>query len=90
LPEIVTRAGKAAVFAAEEYFFGRIRNKHTRRPYWIAVKRFLTWAETRGLELVGITPKDVGQYLDGLRKETWPLPPASNTWPRSVISSTAW
>ena len=69
LPEILTRAGKAAVFAAEEFFFGRIRNEHTRQAYLVAIKRFLAWAEARGLELVRIAPRDVGQYLDGLRKE---------------------
>jgi site-specific recombinase XerD len=69
LPEILVRAGKAAVFAAEEFFFGRIRNEHTRQAYLVAVKRFLAWAEARGLEMVRIAPKDVGQYLDGLRKE---------------------
>ena len=69
LPEILVRAGKAAVFATEEFFFGRIRNEHTRQAYLIAVKRFLAWAEVRGLEMVRIAPKDVGQYLDGLRKE---------------------
>jgi len=70
LPEILARSGKAAVFAAEEFFFGRIRNEHTRAAYLVAVRRFLKWAENRGLELAGITPKDVGQYIDGLRKET--------------------
>jgi len=70
LPEILTRAGQAAVFAAEEFFFGRLRNEHTRAAYLVAVKRFLAWAEARGLELVRIAPKDVGQYLDELRKET--------------------
>jgi integrase/recombinase XerD len=69
LPEILVRAGKTAVFAAEEFFYGRIRNEHTRRAYFIAVKRFLLWAEKRGLELVRIAPKDVGQYLDLLGKE---------------------
>src|SRR5437879_6332409 len=69
LPEILTRAGKAAVFAAEEFFYGRIRNGRTRAAYLIAVRRFLKWAEARGLELVRIAPKDVGQYIDGLRKE---------------------
>src|SRR5581483_9857382 len=68
-PPILGRAGKAAMFAADEFFFGRIRNEHTRRAYLVAVKRFLVWAEARELELVRITPKDVGQYLDGLRKE---------------------
>jgi hypothetical protein len=37
-PEILRRAGKAAVFAAEEFFFGRIRNEHTRAAYLIAVR----------------------------------------------------
>ena len=69
LPSILSRAGSAAVFAAEEFFYGRIRNEHTRTAYLIAVKRFLTWAEKRGLELVRIAPKDVGNYLDGLKKQ---------------------
>jgi|SRR5215471_5329942 len=69
LPEVLTRAGKAAVFAAEEFFFGRIRNEHTRAAYLVAIKRFLKWSERRDLELRAITPRDVGQYLDGLRKE---------------------
>lgn len=70
LPEIIARAGQAAVFAAEEFFFGKIRNEHTRAAYLHAVKLFLAWCEGRGLDLVRIAPKDVGQYLDGLRKET--------------------
>lgn len=69
LPEIIARAGKRAVFAADEFFFGRIRNEHTRAAYLVAVKRFLHWAERAGFELNRITPRDVGQYLDGLRKE---------------------
>src|SRR4051812_24910972 len=68
-PLILARAGKAAMFGTEEFFFGRIRNEHTRAAYLIAVKRFLTWAERRGLELRRIAPKDVGQYMDGLRSE---------------------
>src|SRR5947209_2254052 len=66
LPLILSRAGSAAVFATEEFFFGRIRNEHTRSAYLIAVKKFLQWAEARGLELGHIAPKDVGQYMDGL------------------------
>jgi len=68
LPGIVARAGKAAEFAADEFFFGRIRNEHTRRAYLTAVKRFLTSAEAGGLELVDITPAFVGQYIDQLRR----------------------
>lgn len=69
LPGIVHRAGQAAVFAAEEFFYGSIRNEHTRTAYRRAVDQFLAWCEDRGLELVGIAPKDVGQYFDGLRKK---------------------
>lgn len=68
-PEILHRAGKRAVFAAEEFFFGRLRNEHTRAAYMVAVRRFLKWAEARQLELVRIAPRDVGIYIDGLRKE---------------------
>jgi site-specific recombinase XerD len=69
LPEILSRAGQAAVFAADEFFYGRIRNPHTRAAYLHAVKMFLAWAEGRGLELTRIAPKDVGQYFDGLRQK---------------------
>jgi integrase/recombinase XerD len=69
LPEILARAGRAAVFAADEFFFGRIRNEHTRAAYLVAVRRFLEWSEARGLELGTITPRDVGMYIDGLKKE---------------------
>jgi integrase/recombinase XerD len=68
-PAILSRAGNAAMFATDEFFYGRIRNEHTRSAYLIAVKRFLAWAEVRGLELQQIAPKDVGQYIDGLRNE---------------------
>jgi len=69
LPLILSRAGSAAVFATEEFFYGRLRNANTRAAYLIAVRRFLKWAEGRGLELQTITPKDVGQYMDGLKDE---------------------
>jgi integrase/recombinase XerD len=68
-PAILKRAGKAAVFATDEFFFGRIRNEHTRAAYLVAVRRFLEWADARGLELRRIAPADVGQYIDGLRNE---------------------
>src|SRR5207245_2817202 len=68
LPAIVSRAGSAAVFAAEEFFFGTIRNENTRAAYLRAVKQFLAWCEARGLDLPRIAPKDVGQYFDGQKK----------------------
>src|SRR5215471_19807089 len=41
LPNVVQRAGQAAVFAAEEFFYGTIRNPHTRLAYRRAVHQFL-------------------------------------------------
>ena len=40
LPDIIQRAGANAVFAAQEFFFGTIRNEHTRRAYLHAVTAF--------------------------------------------------
>jgi integrase/recombinase XerD len=64
VPFIVAESGGAACFAWDEYFSGSIRNPHTRRAYAHAVRRFLAWAEGKGLELGRITPGLVGQYLD--------------------------
>ena len=68
LPDIVRRGGPAAVFAANEFFYAKVRNQHTRAAYRRAVDRFLAWCEQRGLELTRIAPGDVGQYFDGLRE----------------------
>ena len=70
LPAIVQRAGAAAIFATDEFFFGTIRNAHTRAAYLIAVRKFLTWAEAQKLTLERIAPGDVGRYFDGLADTT--------------------
>lgn len=63
------QAGPAAVFVAEEFFYAAIGNEHTRNAYRASVERFLDRCEQRGLTLERITPKDVGQYFDELRRE---------------------
>jgi len=64
LPAIITRAGSNAVFAAQEFFAGLIRNPHTRRAYMKAVTGFLEWSERQGVtELAAIAPWHVGQYF---------------------------
>src|SRR3954464_5977610 len=65
-PAIVKAAGKAAEFAWEEFFQAEIANAHTRKNYMHAVRRFLAWAERRGLDLPRVSPGDVGEYLQGL------------------------
>jgi site-specific recombinase XerD len=66
LPELVERAGGAARFAWEEFFYAEHHNPHTQRAYERAVRRFLAWAEGQGVELAAITPGMVGQYLVSL------------------------
>jgi len=66
LPELVERAGGAARFAWDEFFYAEHHNPHTQKAYMAAVKRFLAWAEEQGVELPAITPGMVGQYLVGL------------------------
>jgi site-specific recombinase XerD len=66
LPELVERAGGAARFAWDEYFYAEHHNPHTQAAYQRAVRRFLAWTEGQGVELAAITPGMVGQYLVGL------------------------
>src|ERR1700759_5511543 len=67
LPELVERAGGAARFAWEEFFYAEHHNRHTQRAYERAVRLFLAWGEGQGGGLPGITPGMVGQYLVALR-----------------------
>ena len=55
---------KAAHFAYQEFFHGKLRNPHTRVAYERAVRRFLAWCQDKGLELQQISPAAVGRYLD--------------------------
>jgi integrase/recombinase XerD len=66
LPELVERAGGAARFVWEEFFFAEHHNPHTQRAYQSAVRRFLRWCEEEGVELASISPGMVGKYLVGL------------------------
>ena len=66
LPVLVERAGGAARFAWDEFFYAEHHNTHTQQAYQRAVRRFLAWVEEQGVELIGITPGMVGQYLVGL------------------------
>lgn len=64
MPEIVRSAGPAAAFAWDEFFAGHIRNHHTRAAYLHAVRRFLSWAESRTGAVAEITPGLIGNYFD--------------------------
>lgn len=66
LPVLVERAGGAARFAWDEFFYAEHHNPHTQKAYLRAVKRFLAWVEGQEVELAAITPRQVGEYLVGL------------------------
>ena len=53
LPELVERAGGAARFAWDEFFYAEHHNPHTQKAYMAAVRRFLGWCEGQGVELAG-------------------------------------
>lgn len=67
LPAAIKAAGHASAFAYEEFIFGQIRNKHTRRAYTHAVNRFLNWVQTNGISLPQVTPRDVSDYFETLQ-----------------------
>ena len=66
LPELVERAGGAARFAWDEFFYAEHHNPHTQKAYQSAVRRFLSWCKGQRVELIGITPGMVGPYIVGL------------------------
>ena len=67
LPVVIKVAGPNSAFAYEEFLFGQIRNKHTRRAYTHAVNRFLDWLKKHDLALHQASPRDVSDYLDALK-----------------------
>ena len=66
LPAAIKAAGHASAFAYEEFLFGQIRNKHTRRAYTHAVHHFLAWVDQNQASLPQISPKDVSDYFETL------------------------
>jgi hypothetical protein len=62
LPSLVERAGGAARFAWEEFFFAKHHNPLAERAYGSAARRFLAWCDEEGLELASISPGMVGKY----------------------------
>ncbi len=72
-PALVEQAGAAAQFAWEEFIFGKLRKPHTRSAYERAIRQFLKHCELRGKDLPGVSPRDVGDYLDGLDYEIFAI-----------------
>ena len=67
LPTLVRGGGAPARTAWDDFFQGRLCNRHTRLCYERAVRCFLGWAHAAGKrELHEITAGDVGRYLAGM------------------------
>ena len=66
VPAVLERAGRNALFAADEFFGARISNPHTRRAYGRVVSRFFTWCELEHLELSRVSPGQAGRFIDEL------------------------
>ena len=65
-PAILHRAGRNALFAADEFFSAKISNPHTRRAYARPVGRFLLWCEEQSIELRQVTPGLAGRFIEEL------------------------
>ena len=89
LPDIVRRAGPQAAERTVEFFTAQIRNPHTRAAYAVAVTRFFTWCDARGLELEQISPIAVATYIDEMQGR-YRAPRSSSTWPPSAGCSIGW
>ena len=64
LPATIRRAGPQAAERTVEFFTAQIRNPHTRAAYGVAVTRFFTWCDARGIALTQISPIAVATYID--------------------------
>src|SRR5689334_17520861 len=49
-----------------EFFTANIRNRNTRRAYFIAVSRFSGWCDARNLRMEDIQPIHVAGYIEQL------------------------
>jgi len=84
---LVERAGGAARFAWDEFFYAEHHNPHTQKAYERAVRRFLGWAEGRG--------SSWRRSRRGWSASTWSAwadrrPRVTSTWRRYAASSIGW
>jgi hypothetical protein len=64
LPRLITDAGDRASRRFIEFFTANIRNPNTREAYARAVGQFLSWSESRGLQLESIGPVAIAAYIE--------------------------
>ncbi len=69
LPALVERAGESAKRRFLEFFTAHIRNRGTRMVYARAVRWFLDWCDSLGLDLLDISPLVVASYIENLTNQ---------------------
>src|ERR1700722_7197742 len=65
LPAIFLRSGNSGR-RFWEFFTANIRNKNTRKAYFVAVAQFSVWCERKKLRLEDIQPVHVAAYIEQL------------------------
>ena len=68
LPATIRRAGPQAAERTVEFFTAQIRNPHTRAAYGVAVTRFFTSCDARGLALTQLSPIAVATYIEEMQR----------------------
>jgi site-specific recombinase XerD len=68
-PVLIEKAGEKAKYKFLEFFMATLSNENTRESYARAAYRFLSWCETKGLELSTIHPVAAAAYFQKLEQE---------------------
>lgn len=69
-PALVAAAGDRAAYRFLEFFAANIRNPHTRRAYYRAVRDFLAWCENAGVPSIEtVQPLHIATWIEGQTRE---------------------
>ena len=87
LPTAIVEAGRRAEFAYEEFLYGTLRNRYTRRNYRQAIERFFRWRSSKAFHSRKSCRNTlVVTSMDWITNQ----PPKSCTWRLCGICSTVW
>ena len=78
---LVAWSSERAAFRTVEFLTANIRNRHTRRAYQAAVRRFLAWCKGKNLTLPELRSPHVAEYIEELSLTRTSRPRSSTTAP---------
>jgi site-specific recombinase XerD len=70
---LVAWSSERAAFRTIEFLTANIRNRHTRRAYHAAVRRFLAWCNVRSITLPELRSPDIATYIEEIGTSLAPL-----------------